>query len=146
MRFGTVRSCADGRYVRLVDVRKVEAAPDGLLVVEKAMCWIALVVSSLAVVTWSAEEAVPMRGPTNELADIEPLATRFPVAGLKKKPPLAFRDVAVPPLVVPVNRTFKKPAAVVSVIVTPPPPPPPPPVNVPVTVRFVTVRSCWAGL
>jgi hypothetical protein len=132
--------------MRFVDVRKVEAAPDGLLVVEKAMYWLAFVASSMAVVTWTAEEAVPIRGPTNELAAMEPLAFRFPVAGLKKKPPLAFRDVAVPPLVVPVNRTFKKPAAVVSVIVTPPPPPTPPPVNVPVTLRFVTDSASKPGL
>jgi hypothetical protein len=37
---------------------------------------------------------------------MEPLVFRFPVLGLKKKPPLVFRDVAVPPVAVLVNRTF----------------------------------------
>jgi hypothetical protein len=112
---------------------------EALFELEKVTNLVPLPESSVAVTTWFAEEARPLREPTKEGALIEPLATRFPVPGLKSKAALVLRTVAVPPVAVLVNRTFEKPAAVVSRIVTPDVPPPPPPVNVPVTVRLGTV-------
>jgi hypothetical protein len=95
-----------GLNLKFDAVSKSDGVLEALFEFEKAMKRSWGVVSSVAVTTWFAEEALPLRLPTNKGAVMEPLVFRFPVLGLKKKPPLVFRDVAVPPVAVLVNRTF----------------------------------------
>ena len=57
-------------------------------------------------VTWVAVDALPVSGPINDVAVMLPVLVRFCVLGLKLRPvECVFSVVAVPPVVVLLNRT-----------------------------------------
>jgi len=87
-------------------VSKSDGVLEALFELEKATHRSVGVESSVAVTTWFAEEARPLRLPMNEGAVMEPPVARLPVPGLQRRPELVFRTVAVPPLGVMVNRIF----------------------------------------
>jgi hypothetical protein len=78
---------------------------EALFEFEKVMNRLPMLESSLAVTTWFAEEARPLRAPMNEFAVMVPASCRFADKGVYVRPGCVPRTVAVLPAAVSENRS-----------------------------------------